>query len=1033
MLKKEGKRAQFTIFVVLGFVMMIMVFFIIISVARISEMNMKRAQTRAITEFLDSSAVNYYAQTCLESATTTAIDEIFLQGGNLYNASGELCEFTEPGKTHIPINITLQSGINITMNASYIITRNNTCNVIQQRPPQYPLDNTSLDALYQIYETYDQYTCSSDITTRQGLSGFFGLNNLSRLCAFESHNTRPISGIGPSPCIVNWETRETNLSIEQQLERRIMALMNECFNFDFLNELQGNTFSLDGEQEENITIIFNSNTVAVKITYPFIVELVNGETQFLRHNFSYASPLRITKLHNYLMSLLALDTKDIFFNLSQDYQDYYLGKRNMPNITKFYDPAFTIEIKNFLDCQETECESYKYDRVIIVQDTLSQIGGRHLTFAGAIKNRKPALQPIGLESYFSYGYHILVSEGDELVISPQGYDPDEGQLNYSYSGWKETYDEICYLNPNAPDLTIDCQIITSPEPKNLTGSMMFRETFRAANYTTNATDIGFHNVTVYVYDLEGLQDYQRLTILVFDKPEANITYIPPYPGMPDNVTSIEDVLRLEGDIKHSSFINDPTTQVNSVTYNWTIYNDSGDLVKNSTQQNITIPNSTQTNNILIQLIEKLNFTNTGRHLVRLQVEAEYNFNNGEIEIASDHFEMNLTVKACIPHRNTTQIYPYGTSNNPFLNNHTCCAGDIDNASTYTLQDSNFVCFQQDWYGEYNKLKDKANELNKTNELENYTGSSIFTQNYPSLAPQDRNNVFKLAFTRKCDGTRGNICAGDVLAHISLSENCFYNSSLLEQCKGPGTSTSPVNTQLICTSYTSTINNYQSFEKIFGLNRLNNEEATGECLVGNKCSTRLPSGLFNYDGGGPFLCTSAYCNNGECTRSFNCECNLGCGAICDATIPSLWVGNLCSFGGCNNNCGFSLSGQTKCSASQTNCKAQNGTYDFCYTGVGCTANGPQSQQNDFCQTQRVIPVRIQTTNPLGTQDVSLCLTGNTPTCNAGTCTGVTRNFFTCTPGRTPECQQGGPRCCNGNDCVNPTTTFPATSQILEYLI
>ena len=1015
MKKEERKKAQVTMFVILGIVMLIMFYFMIHAIQLVSQPSEEREMRRAAAAALSSDAVNYYMQSCLDVATTHAIDEIMIQGGVLYDYQNGQVIASEPGVTHIPISLDFGEGIMREVNVSYSIRKDaNDCSIINYNVPAYPRQLTPLTELFSIYEEY--FDCSWDRRRMRDLSGFFGLNNMTRLCVNGSINERPGDSEIISPCIGNFIIPHNNnpepLTIETQLEKRILETLNECVDFQELEELEGTHVDiLDGVPE--IQVILNRNSVSVSATYPFIAALGDGETTVIKQEYRYASPHRITRLHNYVTSLLAADTKDITFNMSntEHQKNQPLFDTRFPNVQRHYDARFQISIIP-INCESSDCESYQYDRVLVVQDTSSYIGGRPLTLATAIQNRRPALDHIGpIDS--DPPYHIFVNAGETLIIDPKGYDPDDRTIIYNYSGWKETYNYTC-----------NNFVCSDPVPliePILTDSDLFHQTKRAVTYQTTSQDVGVHNVTITVIDSEGLYDYQSIRILVFDAPatETSTDTIYDHPDMPENVTSIEDPITISG------VLDTPQQAFSFINYTWNItYRDTGEQIHfhswtehDSNPKIIRFPDTETYNDDLIQRIRQKLFNVSTNYTV--QFIAGINYTEVTLGYVESTHELNLEIKQCIPFRNENEkIYPYNSIllTNPFMANHTCCGGELGDVNSYTLLGIDKACYSAIYYGEYNELVTRAQEKLKDDKFEHYPE---YTQNNIIIDPQPvplgtESNVFKLTLNRYCDGQRGNICAGQIIANLQTHDQC-HNASLTEQCKGPPQVTST--NELSCTLYTTTnIASPLTFETTYNM-----PGATGACQITPACSYIGQNG---YDSGGPNLCQRAFCSGGECTLTFpdDCACNQTCGAECYEGKTSDWEGNFCKFGFCDeNSCEFSQIEEIKCADGAEYC--YNEDDNFCHYNVNCTSAGVYEEEGEYCKRGELFQAEIPDPDEDDeTIEVNVCLSGNqqqTDACNdEGEC-DYDITFFTCQVNRVPKCAEiAGAQCCLGTFCPPP---------------
>ncbi len=974
--EKRGKKAQVTVFVLLGFVLLVSFGLVIFFVGMVLNTNLERQAQSAVEDYLKSSSISYYVYTCMDAATTNSADQLFLQGGVFYDYQDGPYVASSEGKTHIPFNISVPSNEGnsriIKVNVSYSILNQSSCPLVNETIPYYPLPKTKLELLENIYEDRTSNLCLFNANEGYANSGFFGLNNITTLCYIQSSNSMSISNISSSPCQNN-KLMQKNSSIEYLLEMQIKEQVQKCINFTHYETEEGHNITIINEPE--IKILYDRDSFSVKMQYPFSVKLKGKEPIIVKQDFEFKSNLKIVSLHNFVLNLLKKDSSDPFFNLSQDYI-YVNG----------YDSnRFAVKTFNFTSCNNC---LYKYDKILVVEDNLSKIGNRSLSLITAIKNRKPALDYIH-ETAPNDFFDIVVTENQTITLEPTGIDPDDKYLTYTYSGWKETWDDTCSMVGTPP--VLQCTKI-SIQPKNWSLSEAFIQTGRIANYTTNSSDLGFHNTTIYVQDESGLTDYQTINILVFDLPRANLTIPTLYPGMPDNTLTIEDPINISGDGSQASLLGGGTI----TGYLWRatyIFGSSIILAfENKTTVNyLTIPFD-QYN---IKTIKELNLSNATPHQISLIVE-QYMPALGTT-VSSLPVIQDINVSACAPHRNSTNpnAFPYNLGSNPFYANHSCCIGNIGDFNSYQLATSTSSCFTGTAYGEFNTLLSKATQdYTAADKLSGYSASGTITPapaSYPSGG--DKNDIYKMTFTRNCDGKRGNICAGDMTRTITLSLACASApiNGVNELCVGPPETYQ--NNTLSCVNYPQG----QTFETTFG-------SGTGICNTQPICSNM---GLNGYGAtGGKNLCTATCDGSGQCdgTLAANCQCSINqCGAECDSTKTFEWsIGSPTCKSSCNNpgSCTFQTNQQMPCTktassnqfclytSNQPNPPFSNNT---CYYGLSCSSSGASYQQGQYCAKGEYTE-----------SGVKYCLWGTTASCTqTGNCS-LTRTPFPCGQGQTATC-------------------------------
>ena len=73
-------------------------------------------------------------------------------------------------------------------------------------------------------------------------------------------------------------------------------------------------------------------------------------------------------------------------------------------------------------------------------------------------------------------YHVCAVEGEEIIFDPIGYDPDDDELIYDYSGWKQEWDDVWTSGSGGVEHQETRTLLTPI----LTGSSMYRDTKRKA-------------------------------------------------------------------------------------------------------------------------------------------------------------------------------------------------------------------------------------------------------------------------------------------------------------------------------------------------------------------------------------------------------------------------------------------------------------------------------------------------------------------------------------------------------------------------
>ena len=202
-----------------------------------------------------------------------------------------------------------------------------------------------------------------------------------------------------------------------------------------------------------------------------------------------------------------------------------------------------------------------FDDVVRIEDSLATIDGKPYIFQTAIKNRLPVLDYIH-EAGPGSTYDIKIMQNDSLKLTPQGYDPDDASIKYYYAGWRQDHDaEFNFSCCQEVDGMLcsnfaNCVIQKPMDDYDRTwmGSELFGQSQRSATINTSVNDTGPHVVTISVVDEEGLVDFQNVKILVRDLPQAVPNASNNFPGLWNNITSVEDPYNLNATNSKASMI-----------------------------------------------------------------------------------------------------------------------------------------------------------------------------------------------------------------------------------------------------------------------------------------------------------------------------------------------------------------------------------------------------------------------------------------------------------------------------------------------
>lgn len=940
--RTSSKKAQVSVYALLGIIIIITITVVVSLAIAISEVRLKQQAEQAVTDYLASANIGYYIYTCLDTSVKQALDEFSKQGGKYTPKQGGYQILTEPGQTHIPYNETYLEKTEY-FNVTYSIENTGYCEEVHMNPPEYPYPNTPLTQIRNTYQPLSGYgPCT--ITQQLKYSGPFGQNNLTKICYLAGENIDSI-GTTPSPCKESF-TPILKESAEYQISQRISNLTKSCINFTLIS-IQGNhNITVLNDPLTNISI--TKDSFISTIQYPFLVKLENREPILIRHTFKYETNLRIIQILRYLTKLITEETQNIFNNIKTDYA----------SINDFDTENMNLEIIEFTNCEDCP---YKYDKIIKLTDNLSKINEKPLTFYTAIKNRRPAMDYIH-KTEADNDIDIAIQQNETIKLEPLGLDPDETKIEYFYTGWKENYDQTfdydgiindsCNLSKRALEGTpfeskediLGC-MITNPDlsPHEWTNSILYNETNRSAQYKTNLSDIGYHNVTITTQDISGLRDWQNIQILVIDTPKAELKTTSIYSDVAEGAISIEDPFILNASGSRPSLL-----AGGSITYYvWRAYLGtlSGTLqfIKSvaAPQDYLYVPLSEYN----IQNIHIRNLTQNKTHTIELTI----NTDGTSSLTGKETIQVNVT--SCLPHRNETNpIFPYNKSD-AFYANHACCLADeINDPETYKLASPSTDCYSKDMWGRQENLTlyyvsnlKKSDELNEYFTIASITpeeGDLVGATPYPDGG--DFNDIYKLEFKRSCDGNRGNICAGDITAGITQIKSCDGDSAEYPNalCIGPPpTLSSSEITE--CIKYDIG----ETFNTIF------KGDTIGLCDEIWECST--PTEKYNNVGNAE--CQATCDGEGTCTHPINCKCTSECAECITVTDSGIKLNEEEGKYYCSSDCDLDAGSKTMC---QYKTKRLWGSgdpdidyylddYNTCHYRMRCLSSGYTEQKHTDC--------------------------------------------------------------------------------------
>jgi len=441
------KRGQVTLYIIIGLVLLIIFVFL----SWVSTSIRKEDVVTRIQETLDLIRVQgkyyTYVTSCIEDSTEDALILAGYQGGAIwdYQADGTRV-YRGPPQYEYGIYAIPHIVAGTAYNTSYWITAPELGSEIHKDVPWYPYGLTKLVTNPRILNpSYSNMFGNYPRSPSVPLCDYFGSNSrsLSNAAACESYDSQ-------SP-------RDSN-SLQQYIQRYIENRSIKCIKkLEDFPELDAMNVKI-GNMTANFT--FDSEGVLVNAVIPVVLRPSGYSSQISLVDFTVSLPVRLKQIHELASHLVLRDINDVFFGIAQD-APTVSGCKNIAggNAPCLKTGMGVYKISNVCPT----CTKGSYDDILVIRDTESLVHGEPYEFHIAIQNRVPALDLVREElGTGSVLYDFVAFEGQEIVIEPEGRDPDEDQHNaqgfmdhtYRYYGWKET-ENATFVCTSEPDIHCD--------------------------------------------------------------------------------------------------------------------------------------------------------------------------------------------------------------------------------------------------------------------------------------------------------------------------------------------------------------------------------------------------------------------------------------------------------------------------------------------------------------------------------------------------------------------------------------------------
>lgn len=870
----KKKRGQITVFVILGMIIVSVFAFLFYTASYIERAKLEGQAEEIIQEVEQTQSIKHYLYLCLKQSAEDSIAMIGEQGGRIYDYQNGASRIDETPHLELSFNGTRK---NVSFGLFSPKLNPPYSNSPYPNVPWYPEEQLNYDFI----DTSIYY--------------YLGDNKLPFLCDKYGPNKYNFSkNITGASCHMRnvwyWSTRPQTIQI--QIANYTSYLVKECIDTDYFYNFKGYNITI-GDPKTVAT--FGEYDVTFDTDLPInIIFNRPGRRQPIITKSIYLHaqvPVRLKRIYDFVLEIVKEEKNNITFNFYDDYE----------NISSYKWLKVTNEGVNVT---KTDVSPGRFEKIMRITDYKSIIRGLPYYFQILISNRIPVLDWIQHNTDISSDYDIIAPEQSVINIVPKFFEPDEEYVTINYSGWKETEDYYFNYSCCIQRGFVDCLNSTtnggcaeniSNEPHNWTRSANFMDTKKDANYSTGKSDIGIHEINVSVCDPQGLCDWQIVRIVVYDYANAVATPLNNFSDINNTYASIEDPFVLDAGLTNS-IIN-----VGGMgPYIWCDNIEFPNCYEVYTQQFMLPPAATPFNiKYDIENITLYNFNQTGPHRINLAVGGGFD-------------EFDIEVFQCIPHRDNAPSYPYNNfslddyyddEENPYMANHTCCAGSPEGPTNdWRIAGTATTCYNLEEYGSYlDFTRDHIEEIYGLELSDDLSISNIIYFNFinaisvsgsglTNLHNDKINDLIQRTFTRNCDGQRGNICNGSVTESIRAINCGDQTWSTGLRCQGVNLDLGPSfvdPTPNSCVAYPG-----ETFE--YALQQITGpapDESMRLCENIPRCST---ANTYNVTDG-RYVCNATCDNSGGCTRSsyqlnpFNNDC-IDCWSLTDCTDSDVGMGN-----------------------------------------------------------------------------------------------------------------------------------------------
>jgi hypothetical protein len=459
----RSRKAQITLFVILGIVLLIVVVFLL-SMRKSVQPKTTNNYDKIIKEF-ETGLVKDHITSCIASISSDGIEKLGANGGLIYDFEG--------GRVPLKARVSGKDFLNYTYlgrtyYVQYGLRQNAYCPIIDYSIPGYPYPGKNLSELNQLYAAEPACIANNSAADKDG---FFGQVTIPKLCYAAKD----------SSCEAFAKGEVLGFSMQKQLEDYVSRRLPDCVNLSSFSDDFDADISPDGSPIVRASI--RDSNVVFNVDYPVRISFQNSTPVMQIFNYQAPIGVRLGASYNLLYDAFSLDSRNHDFVLT----DQFI-------ISNFWKPG--LELRRTAKA----CPGCQYpldqDSIIEVFDRSSNVNGKPFYLRVAVQERAPVLD------YLADQVYDIASPPPsgvlEVNIPIKAYDPDDfGLRYYFFSGeagapWRKSNESLVFDQ----------------------GEVFLR-------FPLTYLDYGNHSVEVMVVDDAGLFDFQRFSVSVIDSTGGN--------------------------------------------------------------------------------------------------------------------------------------------------------------------------------------------------------------------------------------------------------------------------------------------------------------------------------------------------------------------------------------------------------------------------------------------------------------------------------------------------------------------------------